>query len=507
MRSLRFLPVLPLLIAAPASAATANAKPAAPRAATPAGKADCGKPIDPLTLRRPAGGEWLGIYLLGNKAGSAFEEIAADTFGGSPAIRSEMRLSIELNVGGNVARREVIDRRWYARAPKGQLLGFEAIRSGDGGERKIEGSCSASRCTVKIHGEQGDSDREIPLPPETADAADPVRLVLANRCELQTAYLDLDELEVKEATHRFAGEEKGAFRISSTEEDEKVEMITRLAPDGRTLELQIGPGMVAKAESRDAATALGEPADVFALTQVKLPAPLPRDAQAITLVMRGLPDDAFRRDERQSYEKLANGDVRITLRRVAPAKSAALPVDGKQFAKQLEATPSIDADAPAIEKLAATLSKPGDDSFTRAARIAAYVNASLEKGYGSSSDTASRVLAEGKGDCTEHALLFVALSRAAGVPARLVHGLVRGDGDALLWHEWAEVWAGSWIAIDPTFGQPVADATHLAVGEGREGISARLMGQLSIVQAKVVAPSVDRAAGASQLSGPSAKAE
>ena len=123
-----------------------------------------------------------------------------------------------------------------------------------------------------------------------------------------------------------------------------------------------------------------------------------------------------------------------------------------------------------------------------AIRINHFVNRRLEKTFGQSRDRASEVLATGKGDCTEHALLFTALARAAGVPARPVYGLVYtryGDGeDALYWHAWVEVRSGSeWIALDPTFGQDVADATHLALGRGSQVDAVALLGSLEVLAA------------------------
>jgi transglutaminase-like putative cysteine protease len=112
-----------------------------------------------------------------------------------------------------------------------------------------------------------------------------------------------------------------------------------------------------------------------------------------------------------------------------PAKAPAkLPVDRAGFGK-LAATPTVDHDSPAILALARTLvPKPdGQEPLHVAAVLAGWVNGSLQKVYGASSDRATRVLAEKKGDCTEHALLFVALARASGLPARSMHGLVSAD--------------------------------------------------------------------------------
>ena len=96
------------------------------------------------------------------------------------------------------------------------------------------------------------------------------------------------------------------------------------------------------------------------------------------------------------------------------------------------------------------------------------------------------VLVAGKGDCTEHSVLLVALARALGIPARGLHGLVYArydDGqNALYWHAWVEVRSGGeWIAMDPTFGEPVADATHVALGEGSQVDTVGLLGALRVV--------------------------
>src|SRR5690606_4996156 len=81
---------------------------------------------------------------------------------------------------------------------------------------------------------------------------------------------------------------------------------------------------------------------------------------------------------------------------------------------------------------------------------------------------ALEVLENLQGDCTEHSILFIALARAAGLPAREVAGLiyVEGDRPGFYFHQWATVWVGKWIDVDPTFDQPLADVTHIKLAEG-----------------------------------------
>ena len=71
------------------------------------------------------------------------------------------------------------------------------------------------------------------------------------------------------------------------------------------------------------------------------------------------------------------------------------------------------------------------------------------------------------GDCTEHALLFIALCRSIGIPARELSGLTyTGDAERrFAWHAWAEVDIdGHWVAVDPILAQTRADATHVVLG-------------------------------------------
>jgi transglutaminase-like putative cysteine protease len=92
------------------------------------------------------------------------------------------------------------------------------------------------------------------------------------------------------------------------------------------------------------------------------------------------------------------------------------------------------------------------------------------------------VLASHRGDCNEHTQLYVAIARAAGIPARAAAGLAYLDGK-FYYHAWPEVWLGEWVAVDPTFGQFPADAAHLRFvigGYARQADLLRLIGTLDV---------------------------
>lgn len=127
-------------------------------------------------------------------------------------------------------------------------------------------------------------------------------------------------------------------------------------------------------------------------------------------------------------------------------------------------------------------------AYAAARKIVAWVYKHVQSDYGASADRATDVLRQMKGDCTEHSLLAETLLRAAGIPARRVDGLIyvmNDDGvPALYWHEWVEAYVGEWTQLDPTFGEPVADATHLALGNEGNAEITPLIGALKVVEVR-----------------------
>ena len=96
--------------------------------------------------------------------------------------------------------------------------------------------------------------------------------------------------------------------------------------------------------------------------------------------------------------------------------------------------------------------------------------------------SALHVLHTRVGDCNEHTQLFVALARAAGIPARIASGLAYVDGK-FYYHAWPEIMLRGWVAVDPTFGQFPADASHIRFvtgGLGRQAELLRLVGALKV---------------------------
>lgn len=160
------------------------------------------------------------------------------------------------------------------------------------------------------------------------------------------------------------------------------------------------------------------------------------------------------------------------------------PFDGpkRDSVKELRAEPLLEVKHPEIVALARRLARGSRDPREIAERINRWVHDSLRKEVTVGIPSALQVLRSRRGDCNEHAQLFVALSRAAGVPARVAAGLAYLDGK-FYYHAWPEVFLRNWVGVDPTFGQFPADASHLrfvAGGLARQAELLRLVGGLTI---------------------------
>jgi hypothetical protein len=140
----------------------------------------------------------------------------------------------------------------------------------------------------------------------------------------------------------------------------------------------------------------------------------------------------------------------------------------------LDPEPLIESDAPEIRAASATALQGVVGPRARAERLTRYVNALLDKKPTLSLPSARDVLRTKVGDCNEHTALYVAMARAAGIPARIAVGLVyvRGVTGAFYYHAWPEVYLeepdgrGLWLPADPTLNEFPADATHVRLARG-----------------------------------------
>jgi hypothetical protein len=179
-----------------------------------------------------------------------------------------------------------------------------------------------------------------------------------------------------------------------------------------------------------------------------------------------------------------SGDT-LVVRRESPEALQAeyrLPAVDAEVREYLGSDPLIQTRDPRIQAQARQIVGRSRNPARAAERLTNWVHDELDKRITVSVPSAVEVLATRRGDCNEHTVLYVALARSIGLPARTAAGLVYMNG-AFYYHAWPEVYLNGWVAVDPTFGQFPADAAHLRFtvgGLARQVELIRLIGRLTL---------------------------
>jgi hypothetical protein len=204
--------------------------------------------------------------------------------------------------------------------------------------------------------------------------------------------------------------------------------------------------------------------------------PNPRQATILRLALSGC---TFERKDlqsaRQEVVRLDETGAELLVRSQPLSLAAGAPLSREDAAKYLAASRALQSDHPDIRSCALRLTRDAASPEDKAAAIFDWVFKNVRKKPTVSIPSAVDVLKTLEGDCNEHTYLFVALARAAGIPASVRVGIAYAHG-AFYYHAWPAVYLGEWIEMDPTWGQKRVDATHIALLEGE------LVDQLSLLK-------------------------
>ncbi len=150
----------------------------------------------------------------------------------------------------------------------------------------------------------------------------------------------------------------------------------------------------------------------------------------------------------------------------------------------LEPTPFIQSDHPEIQAQVKEIVSPDDSAVVKAHKLMAWINKNIQKRPVVSVPNALETLRNRVGDCNEHAVLYAALARAAGVPAQVEAGLVYQNG-RFYYHAWNVLYLGAWVTADSVKGQLPADVTHIRFVRGTES-QIDLMGMIGKIRIEIL---------------------
>ena len=264
-----------------------------------------------------------------------------------------------------------------------------------------------------------------------------------------------------------------------------ISVVSWVDGQGRTLKEESPAGLSLVSQNAQAAKNLPARAvtlDIVAQTAIPLMTPLAdsHERDALRLKLSGVNLANF--SLHGGRQKLAGDGLEIRLEKLRDLAPQRIPVKESHFASYLQPTAFLQTDHPAIQALAAKITQGETDAYKAAVKIKNWIYKEIAKQPTVSIPNALEVLTTKKGDCNEHTVLFNALARAAGIPAKTVVGVVHLRG-AFYYHAWSEIWLGAWVSLDSVLNQFPADVTHIKFLEGeidRQIDLLQLIGNLKI---------------------------
>jgi hypothetical protein len=463
-----------------------------------------GGAINPLTLMRApedASEQWFGLYYKDRQIGYAQTQLFPEELDGVPGIAVVDRGRLAFNLLGapqqlDVSSRVFIDANWrlqrfdaQLRSPTYQLT-WTGRREGD--HLVMTSTTPDGRYVTRLR-DPGGTAFVIGLSPWAA-----FHHLSPGQWGTMWMLNPLALTPEKIYFHVRREEEVDGVKALVIETDFRgMKATSWVTRDGQVLRETSPLGWELRRQTREVARALPAEGsmDLLAATAVPIDRPLdqPERIRRLVLLVRGLDADDL---ARRPWQRALPPSVLIPHRRVAPIgpwcivellrpdPGAAANAPGDTVPPQGYDRPSpfVQSDDPRIQRQARQIVGAEPDPWRRALAIHEWVHRTLSKRLTVGLPSAVDVLQSKSGDCHEHTVLFTALARAAGLPTRMLAGVVYYDG-RLFYHAWPEVWHGTWIPMDPTLGQPVADAAHLGLLEAESEALLSLgqfIGQLSV---------------------------
>jgi len=438
-----------------------------------------------------------GAYMNGRKIGRMSLSVENTCVGGKTRVRMTATSLLAIEMMGTEVRQEstvvsVCDEKLrpvsqqYTISSNGSVMRLDATYAARTVEVRLDTGASSSRKVLRVPSD-GTLSADSSFLTLGGDVTVGSRMVVYYLNPLTVA-LDRAVVTV-EAKERVAlnDEEYDAVRMTATTPLGRIR--TWESPPGEVLWVEMPLGMAMYRMDEQAAGnagtpeptrrgagagspgALRPPRDFAIATSVAADRAIqaPRRVRRLTAEIGGVPDGGFvLQDARQRVAAAPGRHGVYTFRIQAGATRASdcpLPVKRTELKRYLAAAAYLDMDRPEIRRIARSLRDPRSAQRT-ASRIRSWLRRNLSPDYSIGVPrSATDVLKTRRGVCRDYAVLFGALARSAGLPTRLVGGLVYAEG-RFFYHAWVECWTGAWTPFDATMDTDFVDATHMKFAQG-----------------------------------------
>lgn len=427
-----------------------------------------------------------GVYLMDKKLGWMILDVKLGKHDGKDVLISTEEMLAELKRGGASVKMEMKTSGIFALTGDGDLLVYEDRRKGAEGETVWRGVRKGDKFVISISTAPG-NERSVAPPKRnlmsTRKIDDWLRSSPKKDAKFNSWSVSLDENDI-DAAEEYTYKDKKSLTLGGVMTDifsvhiksKGAVSEAEMRSDGTPLRSSIG-GFDIRSEPEATAKKPGA-ANVDLLDLASIPCDRdlgdPDRVESLTLTVTGLGDYELPTSHRQVRRPGADKESSVLeLKRDFKAEKAE-ELTAAQRKAMLLATPRVQSDSARVKEQAKKVIGSETDVHKQARLLNRWVYQKVRKSFSDNPNTTLEVLNRMAGDCKHHALLFVSLARAAGIPAREVGGVgYCGIGSkAFGWHAWAEYHDGhQWVSIDPTWDQERVDATHVKFSDSAEDMA------------------------------------
>lgn len=445
----------------------------------------------------PSGEHWFGIYFNGDRVGFSYLRVREDKSGYEFYGESVVKMN------SFAFSRDATFRETYRTNSDLSLRSFSVHQIIDGTPMTLRGEASPSGIRVLVEAKGTKKEKLLKhrgalYPPMAMNIIPLIRGFEPGRV-YRISILESEDVKIKKIEiSAVAAETSGTSGTIHLRNNQfLVDTDTWVAADGTPLKESVRDGLVETLEEEEksirkfiseSALARKDFITDFSLIRTEKPVSGVTGLKGLTVELSGVPDDAeLPENSVQKTERREGGKALFTIDNSLLSASSPAPA-GNPVALDdyLRPAQGIPSDKPETIARKAAIVGTEKSPAKVMEKLVLWVASQAKNAV---SDGSSPV---GTGPIGEvgslaHARLYASLARAAGIPTKLVSGLVYVPDKGFLYHSWAESYVGKWIPVDPLFGEIPANATHLKLVEGdSEEAMVKLSKFIGNIQAKVL---------------------
>ncbi len=418
--------------------------------------------------------EWWGVFYRGHKIGYANQTISPKSEGYQIRDHSVLRLQLLATTQTVTTQLEMeVDREWG-------LQRFDFELKSNGVRFKARGNVTPGTLSLEVESGAHKTKRDLMLtqPPYLLAALKPYVATQQLEQGKQYHFSTFDPATMSQQVTTIIVEGRERIRLNGRMEPairvrqsfKGISVVSWLDGTGRTLKEETPAGLSLLQQPPQQAMSLSDsrsvPLDLITQTSIasNLIIAKPEKTNRLTLKLSGIDLSHFPMLS-TGRQRLQANQLQIEREDMTAPSSVQLPVQERSLNSFIQPTAFLQSDHPRIRALASQILQGEKDAYKAVVLLKDWVFREIDKEPTVSIPNALEVLDTRRGDCNEHTVLFNALARAAGIPAKTVVGIVYLRG-AFYYHAWSEVWLGRWISVDSVLNQLPADATHVKFLEG-----------------------------------------